>query len=164
MAAASLRHSDYVLDVGAGIRPQTLMKAKIHACIEPHDEYAKWLKDNGYYVLESTALDVLPKMHELDTVIMLDVIEHMTKEEGLEVIRLCREKAKQIVIFTPLGFCKQAYEDGDKDAWGMNGTKWQTHRSGWEPSEFAGWTIHADAGFHGERGGAFFAIWGGLND
>ena len=161
MATASLRHSEYVLDVGAGIQPQTLIKAKVHVCVEPHHEYVKWLREKGYYTLESTAIDVLSEMHDLDTVVMLDVIEHMEKDEGLEVIRLCKEKAKQIVIFTPLGFCKQSYKDGEKDAWGLNGMKWQTHRSGWEPSEVDGWEIHTDPAFHGERGGAFFAIWGG---
>lgn len=159
MAAASLKHSDFVLDVGAGIRPQTLIKAKRHVCVEPYIEYAEWLRENGYEVLQSTALDVLRKMSDLDTVIMLDVIEHMQKEEGLEVIRLCKEKAKQIVIFTPLGFCKQSYEEGDKDAWGMKGIEWQTHHSGWLPSEFPGWIIYKDENFHGDRGGAFFAIW-----
>ena len=161
MAAAGIRHSEFVLDVGAGIRPQTFIKAKRHECVEPHREYADWLRDNGYCVWESTAIDVLPQMHELDTVVMLDVIEHMEKDEGLEVIRLCKEKAKQVIIFTPLGFCKQSYEDGEKDAWGMNGMKWQTHRSGWKPSEFQGWTTYCDESFHRDRGGAFFAIWGG---
>lgn len=159
MAAASLQHSDFVLDVGAGIRPQDLIKAKRHLCVEPHGEYVEWLKENGYEVLQSSALEALSKVPNLDTVIMLDVIEHMDKSEGMEVIRLCQEKAKQVVIFTPLGFCKQEYQEGDKDAWGMNGTEWQTHRSGWEPSEFRGWDVSADPTFHGERGGAFFAIW-----
>lgn len=161
MAIASLRPSAFVLDVGAGIRPQVLIKAEKHVCVEPHQEYADWLRSNGYDVLQSTAIDALSKASDLDTVVMLDVIEHMEKSEGLEVLRICREKAAQIVVFTPLGFCDQHYQDGDKDAWGMNGTYWQTHRSGWTPDDFKGWTIHEDANFHGERGGAFFAIWGG---
>lgn len=159
MAAASLRHSDFVLDVGAGIRPQCLIKAKRHLCVEPHGEYVEWLRENGYDVLQSTAKDALCKLSDLDTVIMLDVIEHMEKDDGLEVMKLCQEKARQVVIFTPLGFCVQAYSDGDKDAWGMNGTDWQTHRSGWKPSEFQGWRTYCDDTFHGDRGGAFFAIW-----
>lgn len=158
-AATSLRHSEFVLDVGAGIQPQGFIKATRHVCVEPHGEYADWLRENGYDVLQSTALDALSKMSDLDTVIMLDVIEHMEKPEAQEVIKLCQEKAKQVVIFTPLGFCKQSYSDGEKDAWGMNGTEWQTHRSGWEPSEFQGWVTHVDKTFHGARGGAFFAIW-----
>ena len=158
-AGSSIQHSDFVLDVGAGIRPQQLINAVRHICVEPHKEYADYLRSEGYDVFESTALDALSKIDELDTVVMLDVIEHMVKQDGEEVIQLCQEKAKQIVIFTPLGFCKQEYQDGDKDAWGMNGTEWQTHRSGWMPKEFKGWTVHVDPTFHGERGGAFFAIW-----
>jgi hypothetical protein len=162
-AGASIRHSDFVLDVGAGIRPQTFIKAKKHVCVEPHGEYADWLRDNGYCVLQSTAHSALSKVQEVDTVVMLDVIEHMTKAEGFTLLGLCKEKANQIVIFTPIGFCKQSYKEGEKDAWGMNGTYWQTHRSGWEPSEFRaedGWTVHVDPTFHeGRNCGAFFAIW-----
>lgn len=159
MAIASIQPSAFVLDVGAGIRPQELIKADRHLCVEPHGEYVEWLQANGYEVLQSTALDALRKAESLDTVVMLDVIEHMAKNDGQEVIRLCLDKARQVVIFTPLGFCEQSYSEGQKDAWNMNGTEWQTHRSGWEPSEFTGWTVHADPHFHGERGGAFFAIW-----
>lgn len=158
-AGSSIQHSDFVLDVGAGIRPQQLINAVRHICVEPHKEYADYLRGEGYDVLESTALDALSKIDELDTVVMLDVIEHMPKDEGIDVIELCKQKAKQIVIFTPLGFCKQEYKDGDKDAWGMNGTEWQTHRSGWMPEEFDGWIVHVDKTFHDVRGGAFFAIW-----
>lgn len=158
-AGSSIQHSDFVLDVGAGIRPQQMVKASRHVCVEPHKEYADYLRGEGYEVLESTALDVLSKADVLDTVVMLDVIEHMDKHDGEKVIRLCKEKANQVIIFTPLGFCKQEYSDGEKDAWGMNGTKWQTHRSGWLPKEFKGWTIHEDKTFHDVRGGAFFAIW-----
>lgn len=135
------------------------MKAARHVCVEPHSEYQEWLLKNGYEVLQSTALDALRKAEYLDTVIMLDVIEHMEKPEAQEVIRLCLDKARQVVIFTPMGFCVQEYDEGDKDAWGMNGTAWQTHRSGWTPDEFAGWQIFTDESFHGPRGGAFFAIW-----
>ena len=66
----------------------------------------------------------------------------------------------QVVIFTPLGMYPQEYDEGDADAWGMDGGHWQTHRSGWFPAELArvgeGWEAvvvpefhHADQ--HGER-------------
>ena len=140
-----------IVDVGPGIRPQPFYLAKHHLCIEPHGEYADWLRERGYPVLEGRAIDLLPGVAPADVVFFLDVIEHMEKEEGLECVRLAREKARQVVIYTPLGFKEQSYAPGDKDAWGLNGTHWQTHRSGWEPREFPGARIIAD-------GQSFFAL------
>lgn len=133
-----------IVDVGAGIRPQPFYKAKEHLCIEPHDEYAAWLEEHGYRVIRGRAVDLLPEIAPCDVVFFLDVIEHMEKDEGAQCVRLALERARQVVIFTPLGFKEQSYADGDKDAWGLNGIRWQTHRSGWEPSEFPGARIICD--------------------
>ena len=58
--------------------------------------------------------------------------------EGVQLaLKLALAKARQqVVVFTPHGFHKQEYVKGEKDAWGMNGTYWQTHRSGWTPEDF----------------------------
>jgi len=140
-----------IVDVGPGIRPQPFYRAATHLCIEPHPEYCEWLRARGYPVLEGTALDILPTVTPCDVVFMLDVIEHMEKAEGAECLRVAREKARQVVVYTPNGFHEQSYKEGEKDAWGMNGTHWQTHRSGWTPEEFPGAKILAES--H-----AFFAI------
>ena len=56
----------------------------------------------------------------------LDLIEHLTKEDGLKLIRDMETiAAKKIVIFTPSGFLSQPSHDGDL----------QEHLSGWEPEE-----------------------------
>lgn len=161
LAAAAIRRTSTVVDIGSGIRPQPFFEAERHLCIEPHGEYCEWLRANGYKVVQGTAQAVLPILPSVETIFLLDVIEHINKVEGLEVLRLARARAEQVVVFTPLGFIEQSYKTGQRDAWGMNGGQWQTHRSGWQPDEFPGWEVLLDAGFHGERGGAFFAIWGG---
>lgn len=160
LVGANLREGGIVVDIGPGIKPQTLIAADVLALVEPHDEYADFLREQGKTVHQTTALEFLDTMVYADTVTMLDVIEHMDKAEALEVIRLAKEKADQVVIFTPLGFLEQTYADGEPDAWGMNGGKWQTHRSGWMPDEFPGWITCVSPTFHGARGGAFFAVWG----
>ena len=87
----------------------------------------------------------------IDTVVALDFIEHLTKEEGLafllEAERIAR---KQVIIFTPLGYYPQSYETSDeKDRWGMLGGQWQTHHSGWEPTDFPPeWKIIGCRNFH----------------
>ena len=154
-----IRTAQRICDIGPGIRPQPFYRADFHLCIEPHQEYVDWLEGHGYPVLKGTALDWLPGIDPVEVVYMLDVIEHMDKEEGRDVLEHARRKAGQVVIFTPLGFREQSYKEGEKDAWGMNGTRWQTHRSGWTPDDFPGAAIYADPRFFGDYG-AFFAIFG----
>lgn len=153
-AKQCVRHGGVVLDIGAGIRPQGLVKGHTRICVEPFGPYADQLEVRGYTVIRQTAREALQQSGPVDTVVLLDVIEHMEKAEGQIVIDLAQAKAQQVVVFTPLGFLPQS-----GDAWGMGGEAWQEHRSGWEPAEFEGWRVLTDPQFHGERGGAFFAIW-----
>ena len=127
---------DTVLDIGAGLRPMCWYTPKLHFCIEPYKLYVERLAYAGYRVIERTALQFLSGSCLLyEAIYLLDVIEHMDKEEGEEVIKLAIGLAtKQVVIFTPHGFMQQT-----EDAWGLGGDYWQTHRSGWLPGEFPDW-------------------------
>ena len=140
-----------VLDVGAGVRPIDWYAAELHICVEPHAPYAQRLLENGYRVVQATAKDALKLVvpGTFEAIYMLDVIEHMERDEGLEVIQLMlAAQPKQIVIYTPNGFLEQ----NGPDPWGMGGESWQQHRSGWHPHDFEGWDISY---FH--RG--FTALW-----
>ena len=132
-----------VLDVGAGIRPMEWYRPAEHICVEPYPPYAAKLKLAGYKVIEATALATLPEA-KTDSIYLLDVIEHMDKDEGWEVIRLAIVAARvQVVVYTPEGFMEQ-----DEDHWEMGGDVWQKHRSGWVPEDFGGWkTISDGRGF-----------------
>lgn len=125
-----------VLDIGAGIRPMNWYKPESHICIEPFEVYGKLLKKAGYEIIQSTALDYLQYTRpQVEAIYLLDVIEHMEKEDGVKVVALALKRAKkQVIIFTPMGFMPQ-----DEDVWGLEGHFWQTHRSGWMPEEFPGW-------------------------
>lgn len=136
---AGLIEVDSVLDIGVGLRPMVWYKPKQYVCVEPHGPYADKLIDAGHVVLQATAIDalMLAIVKDFDAIYMLDVIEHMEREDGLLVLDLAhRLQPKQIVVSTPVGFFPQ-----HGDAWGMGGEHWQEHRSGWEPSDFPGWTI-----------------------
>jgi len=161
-AAEFVRPCDTVLDVGPGIRPQSLVTCAQHVCAEPHEEYAIALERSGFPVMRMTGNEALDKIENVDTVVALDVLEHMERSDGEIFVRKALEKAKkQVVIFTTLGFIQQSYADGEKDAWGLNGAHWQTHRSGWTPDDFdQEWTCIVDRKFHGGKGGGFFAIHG----
>lgn len=140
-----------VLDIGAGIRPTPWGKPGFHVCVEPYKPYADRLEtETGLKVYNMTALRFLrlAPAHIFDAIWMLDVIEHMTREEGEEVLLKALElDPQQIVVFTPHGFMPQSH-----DAWGMGGEHWQTHRSGWTPSDFPGWAIQP-------YGNAFYAVY-----
>jgi hypothetical protein len=140
-----------VMDIGAGLRPMGWYKPVVHLCVEPHAPYASMLSEAGYAVQRMTAKQALTSriLERFDAIYLLDVIEHMTREDGEDVLwEAVVYGAKQVVVSTPNGFLEQ-----EGDAWGLGGEGWQKHRSGWVPADFPGWTIslydngHPQGGF-----------------
>lgn len=80
-----------------------------------------------YYI--SNALNLLErfKPKSFDCVFACEIIEHMPKKQGIELIRILEAIAKKkVVIMTPNGFVPQkAY----------NNNPWQEHKSGWTSQE-----------------------------
>ena len=157
-AIRRLQKVNIVLDIGCGIRPQGYICPLVHICCEPFEEYCEVLtnqvrqKTDSHFIIlragwEEAIKFFTPK--SVDTVFLLDVIEHLDKQEGLELLRLTELIARrQIVIFTPLGYMPQKHPDGI-DAWGLNGGEWQEHKSGWLPEDFnQSWDIYACKEFH----------------
>lgn len=176
-AERSVRHSDVVLDIGTGIVPMNYFRPSLHIMVEPWQEYSDILSyrhqgDKSVIVKRCDALSALESLADssVDTVFLLDVIEHIEKEVGSRIIGESKRVAReQIVIFTPLGFMPQHVEAGGPDAWGLSGAEFQEHRSGWVPEDFEGdWVFHICEQYHYkdfkeeklERPyGAFFAIY-----
>jgi SAM-dependent methyltransferase len=74
-----------------------------------------------------------------DVVVALDLIEHVTKEEGLRLLSdMERIARKRVIVFTPNGFMPQESADGDL----------QEHLSGWSTTDFSerGYQVY---GMHG---------------
>lgn len=142
-----------LLDIGPGIRPFSLINFPTHICIEPHYEYVNILREQRYEVFQETALDYLSKSCNFDLILLSDVIEHMEKNVGKKVLELAISAAKkQLIIFTPLGFVKNTFLFQKKDAWGLNGIKWQKHRSGWLPNDFPNFEIIIDEKYEKDHG------------
>jgi len=137
---------EVVLDLGPGICPQPFIKEPyVHICVEAHRPYVERLKlelaDDPKYVFINAPWDnVISTFPDksVDTVFALDFIEHLEKADGFRMLREAERVARcQVVVYTPLGFFPQSYDDPDKpDRWGMDGGKWQTHRSGWDLEDF----------------------------
>jgi hypothetical protein len=142
--------AEVLLDVGSGIRPQSIFECRRQICFEAHDEYVEVLRAAGCEVVQGVAPDGLRGLdvgEPIDTAVSIDVIEHLEKDAGRAMVEeMVRIATRRVVIFTPLGFLPQ--ECGDVDSWGMQGQHWQTHRSGWTPEDFPGWFCLVDRRFH----------------
>ena len=145
VVASKVQDVEVVLDLGPGICPQPFVRPYVHICLEAHRPYLERLKkesaaDPKYVFLNAPwdqAIGMLPDK-SVDTVFALDFIEHLEKEDGFRMLREAERVARcQIVVYTPLGFFPQSYDDPAKpDRWGMDGGYWQTHRSGWNLEDF----------------------------
>jgi hypothetical protein len=153
-----LRNADIVLDIGCGIMPEPYITPKVHICCEPYTQYLEVLqeriseKTDVYYVLLNLTWEDVIKIflpRSVDTVFLVDVIEHEEKEKALHLLRGTEEIARQqIVLFTPLGFMLQE-QAGGQDSWNLGGGAWQKHKSGWLPEDFGDdWRIYACEDFH----------------
>jgi len=169
-----------LLDIGCGIAPQNYIHPQVHICCEPYKEYVARLqndisnmdvKDRQYVVLNMGWHEVVRYFPEksVDTIILADVIEHLEKEEGRELLRATEKIARQqVILFTPYGFMPQ-HLDSSTDGWGLSGGAWQEHKSGWMPEDFEGdgWQFIAAREYHTEDSlgqrlekpyGAFWAV------
>jgi len=162
-----------VMDIGCGVRPQTIVNdPAVLVCVEAHAEYVAELRrrfaGTTTLIIQGRVPDCLAPLPDrcIDTIMMLDFIEHLDPEAGRATLAECGRLARrQVVLFTPLGFMPQD-ESGETDGWGLHGQYWQTHRSGWTPEDFDDrWHVVACRDFHqingkGERlREPFGALW-----
>jgi len=168
--------TEIVLDIGCGIYPINFFVPKLHIMVEPWSEYVEILKDrykldSRILIFQASAIEMLKTLADksVDSVFLLDVIEHLEKDEGKSLLfELERVALQQIVIFTPLGYMPQHVETNKRDRWGLSGGDYQEHKSGWLPEDFGGdWKFYVCPEFHkyDDNGreftpafGAFYAI------
>ncbi len=132
----SLPEVDSVLDVACGLSLKSkYIPARIRVGVDLHEGYLQAIEaEVPYVVLRHDVRDLesifLPK--SFDIVIACDVVEHLHKSEALAMIAACERIARQAVIIeTPEGYIPQ-----DRDILGFDAHDLQTHRCGWEVSEF----------------------------
>lgn len=140
ITSSKIKAAKVVMDIGSGKRPQAqeFFKPDIMYCFDP--TYETHISDEGIHMIQGTwktAIDIM-KTVPTDTVFLMDVIEHLPKQEGVSLLKETEGLVKkQIVVFTPLGFMEQ--DDGE----------WNTHRSGWLPEDFkVGWKTFVFPNFH----------------
>jgi SAM-dependent methyltransferase len=123
----NLRDCQTVLDLGCG--PKSPLSALNHlekrVGVEPFGPYLELARANRthdeFHQKLITDLDFKPD--SFDAVIMIDVIEHMSEEDGLVALKLAENWArKKVIINSPNGFIAQKSLDGNP---------LQEHKSGW---------------------------------
>lgn len=126
-----LEECETVLDVGCGARsplrdvPGTFRSVGVDAH-EPAIEESRRAGIHDAYLLQPvTDLDV-PR-DSYDAVVLLDLIEHLEREDALELLdRAARAARRRVIVSTPNGFVPQ--DD-------VGGNPFQVHRSGWTPAD-----------------------------
>lgn len=80
-----------------------------------------------HYVMDARTIDTAFPPKSFDAVIAVDVIEHLTKEDGNKLLQKMELLArKKIIITTPNGFLEQHEHSGNP---------FQEHKSGWTIKE-----------------------------
>jgi len=98
------------------------------------DIHEPWLNEskkrnlfNKYILADIRNVFELP-LPETDCVMLLDVIEHLEKEEGIEILENAEKFAKKtVIVSTPNGFMKQEPVEWDP---------YSEHKCGWTKNDF----------------------------
>ena len=98
--------------------------------IEAFEAYLTPMHDQVYdKIFHGDALNILPAMTErYDLILLIDVLEHFTFEEGLNVLEQCRRCGRNIVISVP----KLMSPQGE-----VYGNPYETHKYNWNTNDFS---------------------------
>lgn len=128
-----------VLDLGCG--PDSLLRlcrVKYSVGVDLTDSYiqmSKVKKIHNKYILKDI-MSVSFDEKSFDAVIMIDVIEHLSKDDGFILLERAKKWArKKIVILTPNGFVPQ-YSQSSENYADKKDNVLQEHQSGWTVNDF----------------------------
>jgi ubiquinone/menaquinone biosynthesis C-methylase UbiE len=149
------------LEVGCGYRARAARGARVYVGVDVHEPYldqAQRRYPAQIFMLASwRALEVFQD-GTFDACYAIDVIEHLTRTEGKQLLKEAARVARATAGWMPQS-SGNGLPSGDPDS--------QRHRSAWTPSDFPGWQIKAFRDFHRQLAdgtplerpiGAFWAV------
>lgn len=155
--------SHSVLDVGCGVGTTLReLRCPLKIGVDAYRPYLEKAKHGQEFIkinLKAEHLSEIFLPKSIASVTLIDVIEHLEKEAGLEVLRQVEEiAAKKVIVFTPRGFFQQS----NFDHYGLGGESYQQHRSGWEVGDFQslGYNVVIFSKFHDQKNLAFLEVYG----
>jgi len=134
-----------LLDIGVGFGKYGFLAREYLELWSEGGEYLKWQRQiDGIEAFETyvtpfhkfiynnifigNALDILPDLKDkYDLVLLIDVFEHFTYEDGLKLLGECRKKGRNILISVPIAMSAQE---------AVYGNEYETHKYGWKKSDF----------------------------
>jgi SAM-dependent methyltransferase len=128
----SLEGCESVLDIGCGTAPTMRELGVKHSVgVEGYPPYSEQIRRENLQdeLVECDVRDIAKHFQprQFDACVALDLIEHLTKEDGLKLIQSMETVAKKrVVFFTPSGFLPQRHAANDD---------LQAHLSGWDADE-----------------------------
>jgi SAM-dependent methyltransferase len=130
-----------VLDVGCGYGSYGhLIRAHVDKypwkirleAVEGFDQYLYRIGNTAYSKVYPITWDSFYKFHgtnkNYDLILLIDVIEHFDKEEGVKVLGECKSISKRVLFSTPADPAEQGAEYGNQ---------LEIHRSRWTWDDFA---------------------------
>ena len=150
LMTAELASCESVLDVGCGKRsPLPDVPGRYRSVgVDAHPPALEASRAAGlhddYLEQDVRRLDVPDG--SFDAVVMFDLIEHLEREDAVELLRRAERVARRVVVLTtPNGFVEQG---------GYDGNELQRHRSGWTVADLEreGFDVHGLNGFKPFRG------------
>ncbi len=128
----ALMGCESVLDIGCGVTP-TMRQLGVPQSVGAEGYAPSFLeakRQNTHDQLVQCDIRELEKQfqpRQFDACVALDVIEHLTKSDGLKLMADMEKIAKKrVIFFTPSGFLPQHHASNDD---------LQEHLSGWEAAE-----------------------------
>jgi hypothetical protein len=136
-----------VLDIGVGFGKYGFLSREYLELSDGRNEYNNWTRRidgiEGYAdyigdlqkliysnVYIGNVLEILPKSEiKYDLILLIDVFEHFTYEEGMKLLGYCQKHGKNIIISTP----KLVSEQG-----GVFNNPLESHKFQWEKKHFDG--------------------------
>lgn len=140
-----LTKPESILDVGVGFGKYGFLAREYLEIWNGFERYGEWKKVidgieafqhyitpvhefvyNHIYI--GDALEIIPKLEgTYDLALLIDVIEHLSQDDGRLLLRELRRKAKNIIISTPKHFIPQSDHFGNP---------YEVHRSVWRKGDF----------------------------